>query len=191
MRAPKLCLVPVAVTLFVAGMALAPAADAGETAKIGGSGGTTTVSMDCGSGFIVGANADGNQDGPLGMTLVRKLSFKCRQFPGGEGASATTTTRVATASSSGIGQVSSNSQSCGNNSAIRSLDLNAEMFIDRLNFFTCLSRANVESARVMNVGGFGGTRRFMACPTGEALFKVVARTGGAIDSLKGYCRSFR
>src|SRR5689334_7455289 len=42
----------------------------------------------------------------------------------------------------------------------------------------------------VNAGGDGGTRSYVACPDGEGLFKVEARVGDAIDSMKGYCRIF-
>ena len=40
-----------------------------ETARVGGSGGIHTVTMDCGSGsFIVGVSATGGRDNPFGST---------------------------------------------------------------------------------------------------------------------------
>lgn len=39
-------------------------------------------------------------------------------------------------------------------------------------------------------GGTTGNRSGCDCPAGEGLYKVEARVGGSIDSLKGYCRKF-
>jgi hypothetical protein len=54
-----------------------------ETARIGGSGGTRTVEMDCGANaYIVGITATGGRDNPFGFNLLRDVKFACRTFSG-------------------------------------------------------------------------------------------------------------
>lgn len=162
-----------------------------DTARVGGDGGTSTVTMDCGpNAFIVGVTATGGRDNPIGFDLVRKIKFSCRNFDGiTPGASAPDTPQAA-GSKTISGTSDFQSLTCPSGSVVTSLDLYAATYIDRLQGFNCRSGSGGVSTVNMNVGGDGGTRTGLSCPVTEGLFKVVAKVGDTIDSLKGSCRSF-
>jgi hypothetical protein len=169
--------------------AFQPRVDA--TRLIGGSGGRRTVTMDCGtSAFIVGITATGGRDGPFGFNLLRKVKFTCRPFTGTTPGSSTTETVEAVADKAATDNVSTGSGRCPSGYVMDNLELYAGVFIDRLNTGGCTDPLQNQSFVNVNAGGDGGGRDYVACPGGEALFKVEARVGDAIDSLKGYCRVF-
>lgn len=164
---------------------------ASETPRVGGSGGNRTVSMDCGSGsFIVGVTASGGRDGAFGFNLVRRIKFTCRAFNGTTpGASSQTTEAVA--DHQATTNQSNGTASCSSTEAMGDVELYAGTFIDRVNSTNCIPVVGTGMNWIdENVGGDGGSRQFLSCPFNEALYKVEARVGDAIDSLKGFCRAF-
>ena len=182
-----------AIATLVAAFSLLLVAPAGAstTARIGGSGGTSTVVMDCGSNaFIVGLSAYGARDNLIAPNLVRKLRFTCRTFSGTTPASSTSQTVEVVAGVQGGLNSTQNSVQCPQDRVIHSLQLFAGPYIDRITSVECRSSSSQQSWLNVNVGGDGGSRQFLACPNGEGLYKVEARVGSAIDSLKGTCRAF-
>jgi hypothetical protein len=169
----------------------ASAAFSGETDRVGGTGGERTVTADCGStGFIVGLEATGGKNASLiGMNLVRTLRFTCRQFSGATGAATTTTTPEMRAGDSASELVSRSTVLCPTSMVISTIEARSAMFVDRLVNTNCRDNGTGLQVMPMNVGGDGGSRTFLSCPQGEGLYKVVARLSGAVDSLKGSCRS--
>jgi hypothetical protein len=179
--------------LLSAALVLLVAGDvtASETARVGGSGGTHTVTMDCGPGaYIVGITATGGRDGAFGFNLLRRVKFTCRPFTGTTPGAGTSETGEAVAAKGAAVNVSNGSGICPNTQVMYALELFAGTFIDRLNSGGCIDSAQVQSFVNINAGGDGGTRAFVECPAAEALFRVDARVGDAIDSLRGFCRSF-
>lgn len=168
------------------------ATDVSETARVGGSGGRRTVSMDCGSGaFMVGISAEGGRDNNVfGWNLVRRLRFTCRRFSGTTAVGGDYATVAVVADQAAVANTSNARGSCVANTVLRSVEFRAEMFIDRVHSAECQSESQSQQYIDLNVGGDGGSRQFIACPIGEALYKVEAKAGDAIDSLKGFCRSF-
>jgi hypothetical protein len=162
-----------------------------ETARVGGSGGNRTVSMDCGSGaFIVGVTASGGRDGAFGFNLVRRIKFTCRAFDGTTPGGTSQTTEAVADKQPGT-NFSTGTAACPSASAIDDVELYAGSFIDRLNRVDCITTDVLGMNWVnANIGGDGGSREFLKCPFNEALYKVEARVGDAIDSLKGFCRAF-
>jgi len=162
-----------------------------ETARVGGPGGNRTVSMDCGPGsFIVGVTASGGRDGTFGFNLVRRIKFTCRTFAGGTPGGSSQTIE-AVADRQATTNFSTGTASCPTAQAFGDVELYAGSFIDRLNAVNCITTDALGMNWVnANIGGDGGGRGFLACPFNEALYKVEARVGDAIDSLKGYCRTF-
>ncbi len=162
-----------------------------ETPRVGGSGGKRTVTMDCGSGaFIVGATATGGRDG-FGFNLVRKIRFTCRHFTGTTATGATTETTEAVADHQGGLNATAGWGNCTAGRVIHSFEVSAATYIDRLTAGDCIDDGAGVTSIAYNVGGEGGDRRFLACPAAtEGLFKIEARVGDAIDSMKGYCRPF-
>ena len=167
------------------------AAPNSETAPVGGGGGNRTVSMDCGAGaFIVGVTAGGGRDGAFGFNLVRRIKFTCRAFNGGT-PGGTSQTIEAVADKQATMNQSTGGASCPVGEAIGNLELYAGSFIDRVNAANCITTASNGMDWVnANIGGDGGSRQFLSCPFNEALYKVEARVGDAIDSVKGFCRTF-
>jgi hypothetical protein len=167
------------------------AATLSETGRVGGSGGRRTVTMDCGSSaYIVGITATGGRDGAFGFNLLRRVKFTCRPFNGTTPGTTTTQTTEAVADHSAAVNISNGSGNCPSTQVMGSVELYAGSFIDRLNTGRCKGAAQEQSSININAGGDGGSRGFLECPAAEALFKVEARVGDAIDSLKGFCRSF-
>ena len=162
-----------------------------ETARVGGSGGNRTVSMDCGAnGFIVGVTATGGRDGTFGFNLVRKIKFTCQAF-NGTTPGATSQTVEAVSDKPATVNTSTGGASCPAAQAFGNVELYAGSFIDRLNAVKCINTSTLTMNWIdANIGGDGGARGFLGCPVNEALYKVEARVGDAIDSLKGYCRTF-
>jgi hypothetical protein len=175
----------------VALVALVGVASGSETKRAGGTGGERTVTMDCGANaFIVGASAKGGTDSLVGMNLVRAVQFKCRPFDGATPGDNTTKTVVARGTTSATGMVTEKFVDCPEGMVVVALDLYAGWYIDRFQSISCQDSALGEKNLLLNVGGTTGTRSSCDCPAGEGLYKVEARVGGSIDSLKGYCRKF-
>ena len=169
---------------------LAFTAPMSETVRVGGGGGNRTVTMDCGSNaFIVGATATGGRDGGFGFNLLRRVKFTCQSFNGST-PGATSTTSEAVADKAATLNVSNGSATCPSANVAYSLDLYAGSFIDRFDGAECRDAVQNQHRIELNIGGDGGSRGLLDCPLGEALFKVEARVGDAIDSLKGFCRAF-
>ena len=164
---------------------------ASETPRIGGSGGRRTVTMDCGTNaYIVGATARGGKDGMIGFNLVRQIKFNCRTFSGITPGATTTQTIQASSDKAATVDVTNGSGSCSSSFVVDYLEFKTGIFIDRFSTIGCKSAAQDQSVVNMNTGGDGGSRAFLDCPSTEALYKVEARVGDAIDSVKGFCRAF-
>jgi hypothetical protein len=172
-------------------LSIVPAAVAGTTAKVGGPGGSSTVVMDCGSSaFIVGVTAEAGKDEFVAPNVLRRVKFTCRAFSGTSPASSTTQTREAVASARSSYNSSRNSVLCSQDRVIHNLELYAGLYVDRIATADCRTSSSSQAFLNVNVGGDGGSRKFLECPNGEGLYKVEARVGSAIDSLKGTCRAF-
>jgi hypothetical protein len=163
-----------------------------ETARVGGSGGRRTVTMDCGAGaYIVGATATGGKETPmLGFSLLHKVKFTCRAFSNTAPAPTTTQTAEAVGDKPVVDDLTRGSGDCPTTHVVFGVQVNAGFYIDRLTNLICTTASQAQTDVWLNVGGSSGTRAFMECPVGEALYKVEARVGDAIDSLKGFCRTF-
>ncbi|HZI67015.1 MAG TPA: hypothetical protein VFF17_10665, partial [Thermoanaerobaculia bacterium] len=178
--------VAVAALAFLVGVA-----SASETKRTGGSGGDRTVTMDCGSNaFIVGVSAKGGKDSLIGMNLVRSVQFKCRPFDGATPGDTTSKTATARGTSSAVMEIREAATDCPKDMVVTELDLYAGWYIDKFEGFECQNSALGSKNVHMSVGGSTGTRSGFQCPAGEGLYRVDARVGGTIDSLKGYCRKF-
>jgi hypothetical protein len=169
-----------------------------ETPRVGGGGGDRTVNLDCGSGkFVVGAIAKGGKDNNiLAPNILRNLKLHCRAFTnidgGGAGpeAGARSTTVEATATATASQDVTQNDRYCGGPLVVTKLTLRAGVYIDQLTTMLCRRATWADETLNFNVGGSSGDIRTIECPAGEALYKLEAKTGASIDSLKGYCRAF-
>lgn len=167
---------------------------AGTTAKVGGTGGTRTVVLDCGAdSFAIGLYAQGGKDNPLvGMNLVRQIQLRCRKFSNHRplASAPETVTVVAKSDFQATANVSTSLTRCGSDqAAVRSITFQAGGYIDRIEQFQCMGYpTSFDLFNAMNVGGFGGSRIDVVCPKGEALYKLTLRVGGAIDSIVGTCR---
>jgi hypothetical protein len=179
---------PTPITLICsATLAIAASFAASETARIGGPGGNRTVTMDCGSSaFIVGATARGGKDMSFGWNVVRRLKFTCRALNG----TSTTQTTEAIADKAATVDVSNGSGTCSADRVATSLEFKTGLVIDRFHTVKCHTVSFAQQYLDMNVGGEGGSRAFLSCPNGEALYKVEARVSDNIDNLKGWCRTF-
>jgi hypothetical protein len=144
--------------------------------------------MDCGSSsFIVGATAKGGRDVQVvGWNVLRRLKFTCRALNG----TSTTQTTEAVADKPATYDASNGSGICGADRVAASLEFRTGLVIDRFHTIKCHTVTLGHQFIDINVGGDGGSRAFLECPNGEALYKVVARVSDNIDNLKGYCRSF-
>lgn len=173
------------------GLLAAPVGAHTTIERVGGEGGTATVVMDCGpDAFMVGLSADGARDNPIAPNLVRKLRFSCRTFSGTVPGNSTSQTREAAAGVQGNLNPSHGSVQCPQGMVIHDLEINAGLYIDRIARVECRSPSSQQAWLNVNVGGEGGSRQFLQCASGEGLFRVEARIGSSIDSLKGNCRAF-
>ena len=179
-------------TVAVLFIAVAAAFTATETPWVGSSAGRRTVAMDCGSGaYIVGVSASGGQDSPIGFDLVRRIRFKCRAFSGTTAGSTISYTTEAVGDKAIALSLSTGSGECASNEAMTGVTLYAGWYIDRLNSANCAtSTSSGGTYLTFTVGGGGGTKAGFYCPPAQALYRVDARVGDQIDSMKGYCRSF-
>lgn len=171
---------------------VAAAFTATETPWVGSSAGRHTVAMDCGSSaYIVGVSASAGQDNPLGFNLVRRIRFKCRAFSGTTPGSTLSYTTEAVGDKSAAFSLSSGSGECASSEAMTGVTLYAGWYIDRLASADCAtSMSSGGTYLTFTVGGSGGTKAGFYCPPAQALYRVDARVGDQIDSMKGYCRSF-
>jgi hypothetical protein len=171
---------------------VAAAFSATETPWVGTSTGRRTVAMDCGSGaYIVGVAASAGQDNPLGFNLVRRIRFRCRAFSGTTPGSTISYTTEAVGDKASATGLSAGSGDCASNEAMTGVTLYAGWFIDRLSAANCAtSTSSGGTYLTFTVGGTGGTKAGFYCPPAQALYRVDARVGDQIDSMKGYCRSF-
>lgn len=164
-------------------------ARAGETERVGGPGGEQTVRMDCGSnGFITGLYARSGRRIGYDMTLVRDLAVICTSFGGSERSAYPASVRADYAHS----QDAARTVQCPKGDyAIYGMSLRAGLYIDRLREAWCRHPTTFPPPPLsIEVGGTGGSREQLACPSRQALYRLDARVGEAIDSLKGYCRVF-
>ncbi len=178
--------------LAAAGALLCVAVSYGsETQRIGGGGGDRTVRMDCGAdAFMVSMWAWGGAAFTGNLILVRALSFGCRSFGAtpAEGETDSATARSPSFNSTvGWGR-------CADGAALRAIGLRAGSYIDAVLWAACLDAAGRQvSGGTMNVGNAAASlipMQALECPSGEALYRVDARVGSAIDSLQGSCRPF-
>jgi hypothetical protein len=176
----------------VCGVVLAAAFTATETAWVGTSEGRRTVAMDCGSGaYIVGVTASGGQDIPFGLNEVRQIRFKCRSFDGTTPGSTISYTAEAVGDKASNYSLSSGSGECASGEAMTGVTLYAGWYIDRLSSADCATAGSSGGTYLtFSVGGSAGTKAGFYCPPAQALYRVDARVGDQIDSMKGYCRSF-
>ena len=169
----------------------AAAFTATETAWVGTSAGRRTVTMDCGSGaYIVGVSASGGQDIPLGLDMLRRIRFKCRSFDGTTPGSTIAYTAEAIGDKASRYTLSSGSGDCASKEVMAGLTVSAGLYIDHLSAANCVAASADGAHLTFDVGGTGGTRAGFYCPPAQALYRVDARVGDQIDSMKGYCRSF-
>lgn len=167
---------------------------AGTTAKVGGTGGTRTVVLDCGAdAFAIGLYAQGGKDNPaFGMNLVRQMQLRCRKFSNHRplATAPETVTAVAKSDYQASADISTSLVHCGiDQAAVNSITFQAGGYIDRIEAFQCLNYpGSYDLFNAVNVGGFGGSRKSAQCPRGEGLYKLTLRVGGAIDSVVGTCR---
>jgi hypothetical protein len=75
------------------------------------------------------------------------------------------------------------------------IGLRAGTYIDAVLWAACRDAGGRPvSGGNLNVGNAGAAgfipMQVLECPSGDALYRVDARVGSAIDSLKGYCRPF-
>jgi len=161
---------------------------AGQTERIGGRG-ERTARMDCGAdAFMTGVEAQGGASNPLDTRLVRVLSFECTAFSP-MGASGTTT--AVRASQGYLDGVTHGLARCGAREVIQTVHLFAGSYIDRIEAVSCVGEdGRLRTPIAVNAGGGGGSSHALRCPNGEALYRVDATAGMAIDSLQGFCRPF-
>jgi hypothetical protein len=159
-----------------------------QTARVGGSGGDYSVRMECGpDAFVVGVHAAAGQNFPSDLNLVRELRFTCRGF----GANTSETSPSGVSPRYGLGNETRATVSCPDGRAMTSLAVRAGLYIDAILEIGCVGPGGQEGAPLaLNVGGRGGSYQSLLCPSGEALYRIDARAGDAVDSLKGYCRRF-
>lgn len=162
---------------------------AGLTERIGGTGGDRTVRMECGAeAFMTGIDASGGASNPLDTSLVRVLSFECTGF------GATTSFGPTTAARAGLGHLMNLTHGvarCAAGEVLSTVHLRAGFYIDQIQSVSCVGRNGLPSSPiVVGAGGGGGSPYTLQCPSGEALYRVDAMVGGAIDSLRGHCRLF-
>lgn len=159
---------------------------AGQTERIGGRG-NRTVRMDCGAdAFMTGVEAEGGASSPLDTRLVRVLWFECAAFSamGASGTTAAVRAGYLDGPSHGLAR-------CGAREAIQTVHLFAGMYIDRIEAVSCVGEdSRLRTPITVNAGGGGGSPYALRCPSGEALYRVDATAGSAIDSLQGFCRPF-
>ncbi len=161
---------------------------AGQTERIGGRG-ERPVRMDCGAdAFMTGLDAAGGASNPLDTRLVRVLWFECAAFST-MGVSGNTT--AVRASSGYLDGPSHGLARCGAREVIQTVHLFAGSYIDRIEAVSCVGEdGRLRTPVAVNAGGGGGSPYALQCPAGEALYRVDATAGMAIDSLQGFCRPF-
>lgn len=169
-------------------LACAGISRAGQTERIGGRG-DRTVRMDCGAdAFMTGIEAEGGASNPLDTRLVRVLSLECTAFSA-MGVSGTTTT--VRASLGYLDGLSHGLARCGAREVVQTVHLSAGLYIDRIEAVSCVGEdGRLRTPIPVNAGGGGGSPYALRCPNGEALYRIDATAGMAIDSLQGFCRPF-
>jgi hypothetical protein len=118
------------------------------------------------------------------------VKFICRSFTNGTPATTTTQTTEAVGDKAVADDFTYGTGTCPSSHVVMAIQVNAGFYIDRLTNLMCTTPDQNETDVWLNVGGSSGARAFLECPTAQALYKVEARVGDAIDSLKGYCRAF-
>jgi len=167
------------------------ASHASETERVGGTGGQRTWRLECeqADGLLTGMYALGGPRTPLDMSLVRQVGFVCRGF--GAGAYERWTQVVPPVGGFEVINETFNEVHCPPGEALYAIDVRAGLYVDSIRAVRCRNRAGRASSPIqVNVGGSGGQDWSLQCPAGEALYRVDAKAGTAIDSLKGYCRRF-
>ncbi|MFN2509984.1 MAG: hypothetical protein ABR568_00920 [Pyrinomonadaceae bacterium] len=170
---------------------IAQGAFAGTMARLGGGGGTRTVTLDCGSNaFIVGVTGFAGKDGPIGFNVIRKVRFTCQAFNGTTPVGATSQTAEAAGTKQATTEISIGGGNCPAGQVITHMSVLAGVYIDRIVSLACEGATGGTPSVKVNVGGFGGSPATGVCPDNEALYKVDVRVGDVVDSLTGSCRPF-
>jgi len=159
-----------------------------ETSLIGGPGGDIRVRMECSPGaYVTGFSASGGIYFSGDVNVLRRLRFTCTGFTAGAQGSVPPGVEPR----HGIGLETSTSVRCPDGEALFRISAHTGAFVDSIVAAGCRTRSGWDSAPIeVRVGGSGGSYHGLACPAGEALYRIDARAGNAVDSLKGYCRRF-
>lgn len=176
-------------TLLIAALALAVTAGpamASSAGRCGGTGGHSTKTLTCPDGqYIVGIGARAG-------LVIDEFSIACQKIP----VSGSPGSRGGFKSGGPGGGVVSTSAFCKQGQAVTTISTRSGAVVDRVSSGSCQSRegdgwksgnSGVSFAK-LDIGGPGGGFCQLACPQGEAMFKITVKFGGVVDSLRGECR---
>jgi len=95
------------------------------------------------------------------------------------------------------GDEASEAFSCSTDQALYRISAYTGSYVDAIDSAGCRNRNGPASTavgptpgRLKRPGRRDGTYRSLTCATGQALYRIDARAGNAVDSLQGYCRTF-
>lgn len=86
--------------------------------------------------------------------------------------------------------------SCSPDQALYRISAHTSSYVDSIDSAGCrrsdgsASTAAFVSSYYVRPARRDGTYRSLNCPVGQALYRIDARVGSAVDSLRGYCRTF-
>ncbi|MFZ1681631.1 MAG: hypothetical protein WAT70_11500 [Rhizobiaceae bacterium] len=159
---------------------------ASSAGRCGGTGGGSTKTLTCPAGqYIVGIGARAG-------LVIDEFSIACQKIP----VSGAAGSRGGFKSGGPGGGVVSRSAFCKQGQAVTSITTHSGGFVDKVHSGACQSRdgdgwksgnSGVSFAE-LDLGGPGGGFCQLACPQGEAMFKITVKFGGVVDSLRGECR---
>jgi hypothetical protein len=179
---------------------------AAMTGRIGGDGGAKTQRVECNyaNAFLTSFTA---KYIPVSKDfyVLRAIRFSCIVAAGSEqGSKWTLDSDVEAAPVSidptygpvlGSGEVME-SFACSSDQALYRISAYTGSYVDAIDSAGCRRRDGSASTAVSEPplftrpGRRDGTYRSLTCPSGQALYRIDARVGSAVDSLQGYCRTF-
>lgn len=92
------------------------------------------------------------------------------------------------------GGTQNDSDTCDKPHAVGSIEFSSGIYVDRARGASCSSRSgtgwgdNAPSSASIDIGGIGGVKCIISCPTGEAMYQLTVKYGSWIDSISGNCR---
>ena len=161
--------------------------DAGSMGRCGGTGGTTTKTLTCGTDeFVIEMHG-------IGGLFLDGIEIDCGKIDS-TGHISGVVRRLTAGPKANVSMT--NGGVCRNEYGVIEVDFHCGTFVDQLQGALCgiyspgtgIFQNIPFNTFTIAAGGGGGTAVRKFCPNGEGLYQVIVKYGSTIDSVEGVCR---